>query len=68
MAEYELALKSFNGDNIETWRSHLKNKKFELDKMQSACKTGISGGYAGAHEIVEEAQLEGLGATRCNYC
>ena len=31
MAECELVLKSFNGDNFETWRSQLKNKTFELD-------------------------------------
>ena len=34
MAEYELALKSFTGDNFETWRSQLKNKKFELDNAK----------------------------------
>ena len=34
MAEYELALKSFTGDNFETWQSQLKNKKFELDNAK----------------------------------
>ena len=34
MAEYELALKSFTGDNFDTWQSQLKNKKFELDNAK----------------------------------